>query len=185
MNFGFSFMFDDVQFHERGAIPKNKTSAITIDVNIDRKSLKGILLLFQNGLEGGKRNSEEFPNPKITNIKLQIGTSGKVYSDGYKNLYQWNEIFRHYVNEKFKNGNHSYMNIQKYYCDNKFALWIDFRATQDNDLHGAGKEQYSKQEIKMELTKENTGEGEYMMYIFIVADARIVMRNKKFGKLEL
>ena len=47
----------------------------------------------------------------------------------------------------------------------KFALLTDFRATQDNDLHGAGREHYSYQEIGMEITKEDTGTGEYTMYI--------------------
>jgi hypothetical protein len=76
------------------------------------------------------------------------------------------------------------MDIEKYYNDNKFALWIDFRSTEDNDLHGAGKEQDSKQSITMEMTKNSTGDGRLFMYIYVVSDARIKMTNKKFGNLE-
>jgi len=77
------------------------------------------------------------------------------------------------------------MNILKYYDDNKFALWVDFRATGDNDLHGVGKQQHSNQEIKMEIDNINRGDGDYMMHIFVVSDAKIVMQNKTFGDLEL
>lgn len=184
LEYGFSFLFDDVQYYKKEAIAKNKTQGITLDVKVDRKSLKGILLLFQNEFTAGERDSEEFPNPKITNIKLQIGVPNKLYNTGYKYMHQWDEICRHYSSEEFKNGHHSYIDLRKYYCENKFALWFDFRATEDNDLHGVGKEQDSGQEIKIEISKMKTGEGEYMMYIFVVADARIVMKNKKFGDVQ-
>jgi hypothetical protein len=70
------------------------------------------------------------------------------------------------------------MDIEKYYSDNKFALWIDFRSTEDSDLHGAGKEQDSKQSITMEITKNDTGDGKLFMHIYIVSDARIKMKIK-------
>ena len=58
----------------------------------------------------------------------------------------------------------SLINVRKYYGENKFALWVDFRATKDNDLHGVSKEQHSNQEIKMEVSKINMGDGEYTMH---------------------
>jgi len=184
LHYGFSFLFHHVQHLSWQKIKKKETH-FTVDVNVERKSLKGILLLFQNEFDAGERDSEEFPNPKITCINFTIGTPGTVYSKGFKMLYQWDEICRHYVNEEFKNGHHSYINISKNYGDNKFALWVDVRATKDNDLHGVGKQQQSNQEIKMEKDKINGADGEYMMHIFIVSDAKIVMKNKKFGDLEL
>jgi len=149
-----------------------------VNVNVERKSLKVIILLFQNEFNAGERDSKEFPNPKITCIKFTIGTPGRVYSRGYKMLHQWDKICRHYVNEEFKNGHHSYINIFKYYGDNKFALWVDFRATEDNDLHGVSKQQHSNQEIKMEIDTINRGDGAYMMHIIVVSDAKIVMKKK-------
>jgi len=151
-------------------------------MNVEIKSLKGVPLLFQNEFNAGERDSEVFP--KITCINFTICTPGRVYSRGFKMLYQWHEICRHYVNEEFKKGHHSYMNISKYYGDNKFAIWADFRATEDNNLHGVGKQQHSNQEIKIEIDKINRGDGEYMMHIFIVSDAKILMKNKKFSDFE-
>jgi len=173
---GFSFLFDHVQHLPWQKIKKNKTH-FTVDVNVERKTVKGILLLFQNEFNANELDSEKFPNPKITCIQFTIGTPGRVYSRGYKRWHQWDEICRHYVNEEFKNGHHSYMNISKYYGDNKFALWADFRATEDNDLHGVDKQQHSNQEIKIEIDKINEGDGDYMMHIFIVSDVKIVIKK--------
>jgi len=48
-----------------------------------------------------------------------------------------------------------------------------------------GKQQHYNQEIKMEVDKINRDDGDYVMHIFVVSDAKIVMKNKKFGDLEL
>jgi hypothetical protein len=77
------------------------------------------------------------------------------------------------------------MDVEKYYGDDKFALWIDLRSTKDNSLHGTGKEQDSKQDIKMEITKNDTGEGKLIMHIYVVSDGRLINQNKKFGALEI
>lgn len=157
---------------------------LTEDVNVHTKSLKGILLLFQNEFKEGERDSEQFPNPQITNVKFTIGTPNKLYNTGYKMPHQWGEICRYFIPEDFKNGHDSFMNIDKYYSDNKFALWADFRSTEDNNIHGSGKVQDSKQSITMAITKKDTGEGKLFMHVYIVSDARINMINKKFGILD-
>lgn len=193
LEFGLPFLFDHVHHYEKKEIMK-KDILVNDKINIDRKSLKGILLLFQNEFNAGERDSEQFPDPKITDIKLTIGTSNKLYNAGYKRVHQWEEICRHFMPESpnarklrstsLKNGCHSHMDIQKFHSDNKFALWIDFRSTEDNDLHGTGKEQKSEQPIQLEISKINTGEGKLIMHTYVVSDARIIMKNKKFGHLE-
>ena len=56
------------------------------------------------------------------------------------------------------------------------------RSTEDNNLHGTGKEQ--KESILMEITKKDNGTGDYTMYIFVVSDARIIIKDKKFQNIE-
>jgi hypothetical protein len=184
LEFGFPFLFDHVMHYKRKDIKKNET-LLTEDVNIDRKSLKGILLLFQNEFAAGERDSEHFANPQITNVKFTIGTPNKLFNTGYKGLHQWQEICRYFIPEDFKNGHHSFMDVEKYYGDDKFTLWIDLRSTEDNSLHGTGKEQDSKQDIKMEITKNDTGEGKLIMHNYVVSDGRLINQNKKFGALEI
>ena len=56
-------------------------------------------------------------------------------------------------------------------------MWTDLRATEDNSLHGSGKAH--KDKIHMEITKNNHGTGKYIMHVFIVSDARIIIKNKR------
>jgi hypothetical protein len=74
------------------------------------------------------------------------------------------------------------MDIAKYYNDNKYALWIDLRSTEDNMLHGTGKEQ--KESILMEISKKDNDTGDYIMHIFVVSDARIIIKDRKFQNIE-
>ena len=153
-------------------------------INVDRKSLKGILLLFQDAFTGGERDSEHFPNPEIENVKITIGSPNQIYSEGVKQLHHWDEICKHFVSEDLKKTHDLYMDIVKYYCDNKYALWIDFRTTEDNTLHGAGNGYKLNESIMLDITKKNKDEGEYTMHIFVVADARIKIEKNKFGNIE-
>ena len=71
------------------------------------------------------------------------------------------------------------MDLELYYTANKFALWTDLRSTVDNTLHGTGKLQESKNVIKMEITKTVLTSGKFIMHIFVVSDARIIIKDKK------
>jgi hypothetical protein len=73
LEFVFSFLFDHVMHYKRKEIMKKET-LITEDVNIDGKSIRGILLLFQNEFSAGERDSEQFANPQIRNVKFIVGT---------------------------------------------------------------------------------------------------------------
>jgi hypothetical protein len=182
MTFGYAFLYDHVHHYKKKTVSK-KDQLLNVKVNVDRKSLKGILLLFQDEFEDGERDSEEFPNPNIKEIKITIGQPNKVYSTGYEEVHQWDEIFKHFASEDCKIGDRVYLTVNRYYTDNKYALWIDLRSTEDNNLHGTGREQ-SKEDINLAIKKKNNGDGNYTMHIFVVADARVVIKDMKFGKPE-
>ena len=57
-----------------------------------RKSLKGLLLIFENYFDEGRRNLDRFINPRIKEIKICMG--GEVtalYRNGYKEENFWPE----------------------------------------------------------------------------------------------
>ena len=180
---GTEFFFDHVQHYKRQEILK-KDNLINEQINVDRRSLKGILLIFQNNFTQGQRDSECFVNPDIHNIRITIGTPNRLYDSGYKKKNHWPEIIRHFISEKCKTGMNSYMNILKYFSEDKYAIWIDLRSTQDNNLFGTGKKQDAKESITLEINKNNNGDGKYIMHIFVVSDARIKIQNKRFDILE-
>jgi hypothetical protein len=175
---GTAFLYDHIHLYKREEIAKETTLINQEIIGINRKSLKGILLIFEDEFETGKRDSEHFANPAIKNVKYTIDDlPNKYYSQGYVEKYQWREISKHFMNEDQKPNSDSFMNLINYYSAHKFALWTDLRATEDNTLHGSGK--LHKDKIHMEITKNNLGTGKYNMYTFIVSDARLIIKNKK------
>jgi hypothetical protein len=69
----------------------------------------------------------------------------------------------------------------KYYDDDKFALWLDLRTTEDNTLHGSGKAlQNTKDGIQLAITKDS-GKGPY---IFVISDAQVNIQNSQIVSLQ-
>ena len=186
LDVGTTFLFDHIHHYKREEIPK-KNTALNVEIGgVDRRSLKGVLLIFQDSFTAGQRDSEHFPDPHIRNIKFTIDDiPNKVYNTGYQYIHQWEEIFKHFVPEDLKRTQSIHMDmLQYYYGANRFALWIDLRSTEDNNLHGSGKRHDAKHNIMMELTKDNQGDGNYSMHIFIVSDARLIFTNSKLTSVE-
>ena len=185
--YGVSYLFDHVQ-HFKREIVKEKDDRIFAEVDgIDRRSMKGILLIFEEEFDAGKRNSDRFINPRIENINLTIDSiPNKLYSTGYKEENQWNEICKHFMQEDYKHNENTFIDMKSYYGGSRFALWIDLRTTEDNTLHGSGKVQKSANKIMLEMKrKSEEGEGRYYMHIYIVSDARIIIENKKLSRFDL
>ena len=178
-------LFDKIDHYRLVEINKDATS-FAIDIHgIARKSLKGVLLLFEDAFEEGKRDSELFANPAITDISFTIDElPNKHYSSGFKNYYQWREISKLFLQEDSKQIQNSNMNLLTYYTHHKFALWVDLRSTEDNSLHGSGKEQAADKIINMFVTKNKHGTGKYVMHIYTISDARVIIKNKRLDKFE-
>jgi hypothetical protein len=182
---GTVFLFDHVHHYKKEEVLKAATFVNVEIQGIDRESLKGILMLFENEFTAGLRDSEQFANPLIKNVKYTIGDlPNRHYNNGLKEWDQFDQISKHFVAEESKYSQNCFMNLAYYYCLDKYALWTDLRSTQDNSLHGSGKQHDAKNSIRMELTKTNNGGGKYIMHIFIVSDARILIKNKMLEKLK-
>jgi hypothetical protein len=188
---GASFLFDHVHHYRREEIKKSDAFINLEITGVDRRSLKGILLLFEDQFVAGERDSEMFMNPTIKTAKYTIdGLPNKHYSDeGYREWFQWREISKHFIHEEYKSSQDIYMDLVLYYAGYKFALWTDMRSTQDNDVRGTGKEHRSKDTIKMEIYKNvhanDNGISKYIMHVYVVADARINIKDKRLHSFDL
>lgn len=170
---GISFLYDYVSC-ETGET--GSSTLINRKINVPRRSLKGILLLFEPLFADGARDSENFVNPFITNIKIQIaGVGSKIYKDGYKAYKQWEECRKHFApSEAHKDNDNLDINEPKFYGDNKFALWMDFRSTEDVNLHGSGLA-VANDSIQLEIKRTSTTN--YNMYTFLVSDAKVDIKE--------
>jgi len=67
--------------------------------------------------------------------------------------------------EDSKQSENTYIDLKSYYGNDKFALWVDLRSTQDNQLHGTGKIQMSdKNDITLAIQKKREGNDENARY---------------------
>ena len=167
---GVSYLFNHVHHYKKYELNKKENL-----INIDTRLLKGILLIFEDDFEHGRRNADRFVNPRIKKIELTIdGNSNALYNKGYKKENHWSEICRHFMPEDSKQSKNTYIDMKSYYGGHKFALWIDLRSTQDNQLHGTGKIQLSdKNDITLAIQKKREGDDEnarYFMHAYIVSE---------------
>ena len=107
-----------------------------------------MLLIFTKERHATKfnRDTEEFYNPKITKVEVTVeGSPNELYAQNMEYRYQYDEIIKHFGEGRLKDAGaiqkdlqlHN-VNIASYYTD-KYALWLDFRTTDDNTLHGSGR----------------------------------------------
>ena len=130
-------------------IPLNKSdTSISVDINSPSKSLKSVLLIFTQERSATKftHDTEEFYNPKITKVEVTVeGVPNELYAQNMEYRHQYDEIIKHFAEGWLKEAGaikkdlqlHN-VNIASYYTD-KYALWLDFRTTDDNRLHGSGR----------------------------------------------
>ena len=130
-------------------IPLNDSdTSFSVDINSPSKSLKGVLLIFTKERSATKftRDTEEFLNPKITKVKVTVeGVPNGLYAQNMEYRHQYDEIVKHFAEGRLKEAGaiqkdlqfHN-VNIASYYT-NKYVLWLDFRTTGDNRLHGSGR----------------------------------------------
>ena len=172
-------MYENIVLHKTFNISKATEAIINEHVNIPRRSMTGILCLFTEESSVGKRDSENFVNPKITTVNFNIdGVPNKLFSNGMLPSDFWQSL-----NNRFNTKDT--LKESDFYAD-KFALWIDLRSDPDNYIHGGGLFLKNTQDgVKIEIKRQNGGLGNITCHMFVVADAimeimKSNLQNKKY-----
>ena len=99
---GKEFAYDHVS-HDK-VLPINETETrINIKVNAQRRSMKGIFLLFIEPYTAGTRDSEKYIFPDLKKISVTINGSPKMlYNNGIESRDIWSEVSRFFMKEKHK-----------------------------------------------------------------------------------
>ncbi|PFX21218.1 hypothetical protein AWC38_SpisGene14301 [Stylophora pistillata] len=88
-------MYEHITHLKTMSIDKGSDTIINESINVPRRSMKGLLLLFYETYTAGTRNSEKTFNPNITDVKLTFdGIPMKIYSQGMQARDMWEEVFR-------------------------------------------------------------------------------------------
>ena len=168
----------------------NSNTSFSVDINGPSKSLKGVLLIFTKDRSATKFNhdTEEFFNPKITKIEVTVeGVPNELCAQNMEYCHQYDEIVKHFAEGRLKEAGAiqkdlqlHYVNIASYYT-NKYALWLDFRTTDDNRLHSSGRRLENTSEgIRLQIAKKAGSVGKLSCYLYIFQDAQINISNAQF-----
>ena len=178
---GKGFYYENVLLHKTCEISKLNDSVINEHINVPRKSMSGILCLFNDEITAGTRDSEKFVNPAMLSVAINInGMPNKLYS---KNMTRTD--FYESMMKRMEPLGGDIIFPSNFYTDGaKFGLWIDLRTFPDEEVHGGGFTLDSTSDgVKLEIRRKAGGSGKVTCYIYIVSDAIVEIMNSGLGKI--
>ena len=95
------------------------------------------------------------------------GKPNQLYAQGMRSFKQYDEICKY-----FAEGETTMLIV------NKFALWIDFRTIDENELHGTGRHiENASEGITLQIEKKEESAGALNAYIYQIMDAQLNIQN--------
>jgi hypothetical protein len=150
------------------------------NINIPRKSMSAIVLLFTNRV---RTDSEEYIYPNIDKVNLTIeGVPNAVFSQGLPKCRFFEEAKRFFCPMCEKSMADEFMSISKFFS-NGFALVIDLRTTQDDTTGGGKKIVNTQSGVLLEIKKRATT-ADVQCNIFIVSDALLNFANRDLSSIQ-
>ena len=99
---------------------------------------------------------------------------------------QYDEICKYFTEGKQRdnNANEIQKHLQLYnlsvgeYLVNKYALWLDFRTIDENELHRTGiRIENASEGITLQIEKKEGSAGALKAYIYLIMDAQLNIQN--------
>ena len=184
-----AILYDRVLRHRK--IIRDKSDTLwNINLNVPARSMRGILLLFEDPAVAFKRDTEAFYNPKITKVEVCIeGLSNQLYRQRLRSYQQWDEARKLHASGSKR---HSAVGMVakdlaladvslSEYLTTKYALWLDLRSSDDDQLHGTGRlVENASEGITIQISKKTEADGALNVYLFVIMDAQINIENGRF-----
>ena len=184
-----AILYDRVLRHRKIVGDKSDT-LWNINLNVPARSMRGILLLFEDPAAAFKRDTEAFYNPKITKVEVCIeGLSNQLYSQGLRSYQQWDEARKLHASGSKRHSAVGMVAKDLALADvslsenltTKYALWLDLRSSDDDQLHGTGRRVENASEgITIQISKKAEAAGALNVYLFVIMDAQINIENGCF-----
>ena len=114
------------------------------------------------------------------------GKPNQLYAKGMRSFEQYDKICKYFAEGKQRdnNANEIQKHLQLYdlslgeYLVNKYALWLDFRITDENELHGMGRRiENASEGITPQIEKKAESLGALNAYIYLIMDAQLNIQN--------
>ena len=114
------------------------------------------------------------------------GNPNQLSTQGMRSFEQYDKICKYFTEGKQRDNdaNEIQKHLQLYdlslgeYLVNKFALWLDFRTIDENELHGTGRcIEKASEGITLQIEKKKESAGALNAYIYLIMDAQLNMQN--------
>ena len=110
------------------------------------------------------------------------GKLNQLYAQGMTSFEQYDEAHKYLAEGRLAND--AQVQLQLYdvslgeYLVNKYALWLDFRMIDENELHGMGKRiENASEGITLQIEKKEESAGALNAYIYVIMDAQLNIQN--------
>ena len=174
-------LYDRVIQHSQ--IPVNKSDTKwNWSFSYTCKSLKGLLVLFEEE-KPFIRDMSKFYNPKIQKVTITIeGKPNQLYSQRMRLFEQYDEACKYFSEGRLANEVQAQLQLHNIsvgeYLVNKYALWLDFRTIDENELHGMGRQLGDTSGgINIQVEKKVESAGALKAYIYLIMDAQSNIQN--------
>lgn len=189
-----AILYERVLRHRKVTVNKSDT-VWNINLNTPAKSLKGILLLFEDPASGGEawdRDTREFYNPLIEKVEITVeGIPNQLFAHGMKAYQQWDECIKRFGGCP---GLHLQADIvhtikglgfvgvsMSSYLTSKYCCWLDMRTTDDDELHGSGRRiENGSEGITIQISKKAESAAPLNMYLYVIMDAQLNIEDGRF-----
>ena len=114
------------------------------------------------------------------------GKPNQLYAQGMRSFEQYDEARKYFAEGKQRdnNANEIQKHLQLYdlslgeYLVNKYALWLDFRTIDENELHGTGRRiEDASEGITLQIEKKEGSAGALNAYIYLIMDAHLNIQS--------
>ena len=144
--------------------------------------MKGILVLFEEE-KSFARDTSKYYNPKIEKVTVTVeGKPNQLYSQGMRSFEQYDEAHKYFAEGRLANEVHAQLQLYDVslgeYLDNRYALWLDFRTIDENELHGMGRQiGNTSGGITIQVEKKAESAGALNAYIYLIMDAQLNIQS--------
>ena len=172
-----TLLYDRILRHRQISVNKSDTMW-NWSFNTPCKSLKGILVLFEEE-KSYVRDTSKFYKPSIQKVSVTIeGKPNQLYSQGMRSFEQYDETHKYFAEGRLANDVQAQLQLYDVslgeYLVNKYALWLDFRMTDENVLHGTGRRiENASAGITLQIEKKAETAGALNAYIYLIMDVQL------------
>ena len=125
----------------------------------------------------------KFYNPKIQKVSVTVESKpNQPYSQGMRSFEQYDEACKYFTEGRLANEVQAQLQLYDVslgeYLVNKYALRLDFRMIDENELHGTGRRiENASEGITLQIEKKAETAGALNAYVYLIMDAQLNIQS--------